>query len=94
MFAPLDPKNPTTSELEHMAGHVPLKTQPTYTAPAWWAKLMNPDTHCPTCGEPLSEFGHCWQHPTQAAAPTQAAPYCEGQCGICSCISSPSTPAK
>jgi len=22
----------------------------------------NPDTHCETCGEPLSIHGHCWQH--------------------------------
>jgi hypothetical protein len=24
--------------------------------------MPNPDTHCITCGEPLSIFYHCWQH--------------------------------
>lgn len=53
---------------------------------------LNPDTHCQACGEVLSEYGHCWQchwppmDPAQDKAP---APYCNGQCGICSCISSP-----
>lgn len=22
---------------------------------------LNPDTHCTSCGEPLSEYDHCWQ---------------------------------
>jgi hypothetical protein len=42
----------------------------------------NPETHCPTCHEPLSEFGHCWQ-----CKPKQAAPYCDGKCGVCLCQS-------
>lgn len=55
---------------------------------------LNPDTHCTSCGEPLSEYDHCWQchyppmDPKQDAAP---APYCNGQCGVCMCISSHST---
>gem|GEM_PF-6485390 len=42
---------------------------------------MNPDTHCPECHEPLSEYGHCWQHhwppmdPAQDATP-QTSTYC------------------
>jgi hypothetical protein len=57
---------------------------------------LNPETHCLDCGEPLSEYGHCWQHhyppmdPAQDKA--QPAPYCNGQCGICSCIPSPQPP--
>ena len=51
--------------------------------------LFNPDTHCVHCGEFLSIHGHCWQHHWPPMDPAQdvAAPYCEGQCGICSCQS-------
>jgi len=36
----------------------------------------NPDTHCPTCHEPLSAYAHCWQchyppmDPSQDANPS------------------------
>lgn len=51
----------------------------------------NPETHCPKCSEPLSIYSHCWQCEYLPMDPKQEAPYCNGQCGICSCISSPST---
>lgn len=62
--------------------------------------LFNPDTHCAECGEYLSRYGHCWQchYPPMDPALDKAAAYCNGQCGICSCISSPqaatATPSK
>jgi hypothetical protein len=34
----------------------------------------NPDTHCTTCGEPLSLFGHCWQHDYPPMDPKQDPP--------------------
>jgi hypothetical protein len=34
----------------------------------------NPDTHCPECHEPLSEFGHCWQHHWPPMDPAQDKP--------------------
>lgn len=33
----------------------------------------NPDTHCPECHEPLSEYGHCWQHHWPPMDPAQDA---------------------
>jgi hypothetical protein len=33
----------------------------------------NPETHCQTCHEPLSEFGHCWQHDYPPMDPKQDA---------------------
>jgi hypothetical protein len=55
---------------------------------------LNPDTHCLDCGEVLSEFLHCWQchWPPMDPAQDKAAPqpYCNGQCGICSCQVTPS----
>jgi hypothetical protein len=33
----------------------------------------NPETHCTTCGEPLSLFGHCWQHDYPPMDPAQDA---------------------
>jgi hypothetical protein len=33
----------------------------------------NPETHCTTCGEPLSLFGHCWQHDYPPMEPAQDA---------------------
>ena len=33
----------------------------------------NPDTHCPECHEPLSEYGHCWQHHWPPMDPKQDA---------------------
>jgi hypothetical protein len=35
----------------------------------------NPDTHCTTCGEPLSEFDHCWQHHYPPMDPAQDKPH-------------------
>jgi hypothetical protein len=43
--------------------------------------MPNPDTHCITCGEPLSIFYHCWQHhyppmdPAQDSTPLQLTTY-------------------
>jgi len=34
---------------------------------------LNPDTHCTACGEPLSVFGHCWQHDYPPMDPKQDA---------------------
>jgi hypothetical protein len=33
----------------------------------------NPETHCTTCGEPLSTYGHCWQHHYPPMDPKQDA---------------------
>lgn len=32
---------------------------------------VNPDTHCPSCGEVLSAYGHCWQHHYPPMDPSQ-----------------------
>lgn len=32
---------------------------------------LNPDTHCLDCGEPLSEYSHCWQHHWPPMDPAQ-----------------------
>jgi hypothetical protein len=34
----------------------------------------NPDTHCTTCGEILSVYGHCWQHDYPPMDPKQDVP--------------------
>lgn len=54
----------------------------------------NPETHCPTCGEPLSEFHHCWQCHYPPMDPKQDAAQATtvgtkphhipcGECGAC-----------
>jgi hypothetical protein len=34
----------------------------------------NPDTHCLSCGEVLSIYGHCWQHEYPPMDPAQDTP--------------------
>jgi hypothetical protein len=41
--------------------HPPPFMQPT---------TLNPNTHCTTCGELLSPYGHCWQHQYPPMDPT------------------------
>jgi hypothetical protein len=36
-------------------------------------QALNPDTHCQACGEPLSLYGHCWQHDWPPMDPKQDA---------------------
>jgi hypothetical protein len=45
---------------------------------------------CQACGARLDPNQNEWLCPACAEEPAPA-PYCEGQCGICSCISSPQT---
>jgi hypothetical protein len=49
---------------------------------------LNPETHCAQCHEPLSLYSHCWQCEYPPMDPKQqAAPYCDGKCGVCLCQS-------
>jgi len=45
---------------------------------------------CQACGTRLDPNQNEWLCPACSEGPDEA-PYCNGQCGICSCISSPQT---